>query len=279
MAQRRKQWENLHADYLIQILNKVGRKSLLSSAQLVCKSWYQASLFTNCWKDLDFCVIHYGCPYDVTRVIKLAISFSKGTATRVVLPKTHIPSQALSCILDGCPNLNILGLPVVPFNFEKNNDFKTMFRRLKHLEALELGYCNPDNFSTMLSEICVHCKYWDSLSISPPTPNVERVILEEDARAIVELVPEKIKCLNLRCRITRESLVMIIRGCKRLIRLDVRDCVGFDAGDNEILKMASSIRNFMDEGSTADRRTKLETKNNKNSSMIKNFGFVLKQKI
>ncbi|KAL5718926.1 hypothetical protein ACHQM5_011777 [Ranunculus cassubicifolius] len=49
--------------------------------------------------------------------------------------------------------------------------------------------------------------------------------------------------------IARESLLTLLSGCKELIRVDVRECFGFDADDEEILKMASRIKVFMAEGS------------------------------
>ncbi|KAK1353759.1 hypothetical protein POM88_052124 [Heracleum sosnowskyi] len=41
-----------------------------------------------------------------------------------------------------------------------------------------------------------------------------------------------------------------MRGCKELECLHVRDCIGFNENDEDILKLSSSIRNFRCDGST-----------------------------
>ena len=48
--------------------------------------------------------------------------------------------------------------------------------------------------------------------------------------------------------IDRESLEIILQGCKDLVRLDGRDCVGYKC-DDQLLKLASHITNFQHEGS------------------------------
>lgn len=77
-------------------------------------------------------------------------------------------------------------------------------------------------------------------------------ICNDEALAIVKLVPN-IKHLSLRqADIERDNLVTILQGCKELVALDVSDCRGFDEGDDEIYKLASHITNFRCEGSFSD---------------------------
>ncbi|CAL5416712.1 unnamed protein product [Camellia sinensis] len=45
------------------------------------------------------------------------------------------------------------------------------------------------------------------------------------------------------------QMMMILQGCKELKYFDVRDCLGFDEGDDEILKLASHIQTFKPERS------------------------------
>ncbi|CAL2257897.1 unnamed protein product [Prunus armeniaca] len=57
------------------------------------------------------------------------------------------------------------------------------------------------------------------------------------------LVPN-IKYLNLKgAKVNRDGLVTLLRKCKGLVMLDVRDCSGFDENNDEISKLASHIRN------------------------------------
>ena len=46
----------------------------------------------------------------------------------------------------------------------------------------------------------------------------------------------------------REYLVMILQGCKEIVHMDVRNCIGFYYFDTEILNLASHIPVFMCEG-------------------------------
>ncbi|KAG5554037.1 hypothetical protein RHGRI_011791 [Rhododendron griersonianum] len=69
--------------------------------------------------------------------------------------------------------------------------------------------------------------------------------------------------------IERENLVIILEGCKQLFHLDVRDCKGFDEGDEEILKLASHNATFKDEGSSLEMLRFLES--------IRDVNFVMEQ--
>ena len=61
----------------------------------------------------------------------------------------------------------------------------------------------------------------------------------------MKLVPN-INYLNLKgAKVNRDGLVTLLRECKGLVMLDVRDCSGFDENNDEISKLASHISKFM----------------------------------
>ncbi|RVW31804.1 hypothetical protein CK203_099479 [Vitis vinifera] len=65
-----------------------------------------------------------------------------------------------------------------------------------------------------------------------------------EASAIVTHLP-KIKHLFLKgATIEKKNLVMILRCCRELVRLDVRDCFLFEESDAETLELASHIPSF-----------------------------------
>lgn len=108
---------------------------------------------------------------------------------------------------------------------------------------VELWLCWSYNLEKILSQISVHCKNFCALCVSYAS------IRENEALTIIQLVPN-IKYLSLRCAdFDRDSLLSILRGCKNLVLFDVRDCVGFNEFDEEILKLSSHISKFMCEGS------------------------------
>ena len=95
----------------------------------------------------------------------------------------------------------------------------------------------------LLSQISIHCKNFIALAIERAN------IGKDEASAIVNFLPN-IKVLGLRyASMEKENLVTILQGCEQLELFDARDCIGFDEGDEEILKLASHIRSFKLKGS------------------------------
>ncbi|KAL6971023.1 hypothetical protein U1Q18_030704 [Sarracenia purpurea var. burkii] len=111
----------------------------------------------------------------------------------------------------------------------------------KNLEFLRLQSCYL--MQKILTQISIHCKNFVGLEVTRAD------IWEREASAIVTIVPH-IKYLSLRyAYMNKKNLVMILQGCKELVHFDVRDCIGFDEGDDEILKLASHISMFNECGS------------------------------
>ena len=111
----------------------------------------------------------------------------------------------------------------------------------KNLELLRVG--SLSNMENVFEEINCHCKnfYW----LCASGANIER----DTASAIVTFLPN-IKYLYMtNANIDRESLEMILQGCKELVLLDASDCVGYEC-DDQLLKLASHISNFQHEGSS-----------------------------
>lgn len=137
-----------------------------------------------------------------------------------------------------CPSLVILGLPRCLLWKDINLD---LIGKFKYLCILFLGSC--DKLDKILAVVSKHCKLFSRLTLS----NAQ--IDKEEAMAIVNLVPDiKILCLN-RARIDRDNLIILLKGCKDLMMLHAKNCIGFDEGDDEIAKLASHIADFSCEGS------------------------------
>ncbi|KAL6195713.1 hypothetical protein ACLB2K_031331 [Fragaria x ananassa] len=144
-----------------------------------------------------------------------------------------------------CPDLKALALPRLVQTFNLNRILE-IIGNWKYLETLFM----PDSFGMekILSQISICCKIFSCLHM------FNTRISEDEAMAIVSHLP-KLKQLSLiNAHIGRDNLVKLLKGCKDLVLLDVRDCVGFDEGDAEILKLASHITKFRCEGSkSADK--------------------------
>ena len=115
-----------------------------------------------------------------------------------------------------------------------------LISKWKNLELLGLGRLS--NMEKVFEEINCHCKNFCWLCGFGA--DIER----DTASSIVTFFPN-IKYLSMRkANIDRESLEMILQGCKELVLLDARDCVGYEC-DDQLLKLASHISSFQHEGS------------------------------
>ncbi|KAF9601960.1 hypothetical protein IFM89_024423 [Coptis chinensis] len=213
-----RKWEDMHTDCL----------------PLVCKSWYKASLHPQFWKNLDF-----------KSLLPDYIVSTKCIVDENVL----LPDDIMDPLSIETRDLDLLLLFIDPndiwsrrFLQGDEKAFMKLFSMLRSLEVLVLGPFD-DYFRAILIGISHHCKNFLALSTNG-------YIYEEEASAIVELLPS-IKYLKLRgSSISHNSVMVILDGCKELVLLDVRDCTGFDAGDEEILNLASRIKIFISEGSS-----------------------------
>ncbi|CAL5392011.1 unnamed protein product [Camellia sinensis] len=247
-----RKWEEMNMDCLVNVFGRVGIESLLLDVPFVCKSWYKATLSPLCWQTLVFpSMSHFDSfthrvlmwvyetkckeveyqvftPLHVTRFVKFVVNRSCRSATTIVLPSYHLTEDALEYVAQECPNIRTLMIPNLVSNW----------KNLKHLSlAVSL------RLKELFTEISVHCKNFESLAIP------DAFISKDVVLAIVNLLPN-IKYLDMRkASIQKEHLVKILHGCKELVHFDVSYCFGFDADDDEILKLASHIRTFECQGS------------------------------
>ncbi|KAG6526191.1 hypothetical protein ZIOFF_016168 [Zingiber officinale] len=115
-----------------------------------------------------------------------------------------------------------------------------LVRRWKDLEHLEME-TKPSSFLEAVVEIGRNCPRFVGLK-------VRGLIGREDAKALAQCLPE-LKHLELRkSYLTKDELLVVIGGCRKLETLTVKDCLGFQA-DDEILKLVSRIEWFEHEGS------------------------------
>ncbi|XP_008222933.1 PREDICTED: F-box/LRR-repeat protein At3g48880-like [Prunus mume] len=245
-------------DCLATVFEKVGMESLLLNIPFVCKSWYKASLSPCCWLSLDFTEIlpkyYYtwvendSCfvnrfvdeyridkmRFTVAGFMKLVIHRSKGHATFLRLPGC-CTLEAFKYVADVCPGLKALCLPSEVVFLQRTMIIE-LIEKWENLESLSLK--SRINIAELLSPISLHCKNFRRLDIHGAS------VGEDAALSIVKLVPN-IEHLSLRrARIPRGSLITILRGCKKLVCLDVSGCIGFDEEDEEISKLASHITSF-----------------------------------
>lgn len=274
-----RRWDQLDFDCLVNIFGKVGRagmESLLLDVPFVCKSWHKASLDPKCWESLIFPIISTNpCDtevetedwtfdpflkrfvreyrihkrrFSITAFIKFMVNRSKGCATQIRLP-VCTSEAALKHVADTCPRLKNLSLPsdVV---YYKSRMIPDMIGKWKHLEYLLMGSCYHD-MEKIVSQISIHCKNFSELYI------LDCLIRKEAALAIAKL-PNLKHIIMRNSKIERVDLVILLKGCKNLVSLDARNCLGFDAGDEEISKLASRISDFRCQGSRVFDRHSME---------------------
>lgn len=121
--------------------------------------------------------------------------------------------------------------------------FPNLICKWKNLEELNLE--GTYNFENIVEQISIHCKKLTALHV------FNTMISREMILSIVDFLPN-IKYLTMKnfSFLPRDFLVILVRGCKDLVFLDVRNSRGFKESDEEILKLASHINTFMCDGST-----------------------------
>lgn len=127
------------------------------------------------------------------------------------------------------------------YNGDVSYAISDLLVKWKNLEVLKLDGCLQ--LVQIIGKIGLNCKNLVELCVT----NTD--IGQEVASAIVSNL-STIKHLVLdETNLEKVNLELIVRGCKELELLYVRDCVGFDEDDEEILMLASGIKDFQCDGS------------------------------
>ena len=143
-------------------------------------------------------------------------------------------------IVSRCPALKVLYLSD-NLCYRYFQVIPELISKWKNLEQLRLN--SLSKMGKVFEEINCHCKNFHCLYA------FGAYIGKDTASAIVTFLPN-MKYLHIKnANIDRGSLEMILQGCKELVLLDARDCVGYEC-DDQLLKLASHISNFQHEGST-----------------------------
>ncbi|XP_010276725.1 PREDICTED: F-box/LRR-repeat protein At3g48880-like isoform X1 [Nelumbo nucifera] len=254
VIEEERKWEEMNKDCLVKVFEVVGLESLILDVPFVCKSWYNASLDPQCWKNLTFPKLggwpsspfmerymdeYHADKFSVTGFIKFVVDRSCKSSVKLVLPGC-CSLEAFAYVSNECPSLQVIGLPSELVVSGENHilEFVSKWSELRYLYLGTILNC----FKEILTQISLNCKNFSGLGTKGYIDN-------EAALAIATQLP-KIKYLHLKnSSLPRESLVTILEGCKELVELDVRNCIGFEADDEEILMLASHIKRFKPEGS------------------------------
>ncbi|XP_059630054.1 F-box/LRR-repeat protein At3g48880-like [Cornus florida] len=243
-----RKWEDLNMDCLVNAFGRLGVESMLFDVPFVCKSWYNATLDPLCWQHLDFpreishsfksrLVDKYGLErFDTTGLIKFVVNRSSGYAVSLVLPSSST-KETLICAAEGCPALKFLTLSCLLENDTVEASFvASLIRKWRNLQMLRLG----SGFDTeeILTQVSLHCKdFVDFGHFRLSSSNSISVIRDDEIWVIVTLLPN-LEYLDLRrTNLHWLNLERILKRCKKLVHLDVRDCIGFEVNE-KILKLA-----------------------------------------
>ncbi|ONI26207.1 hypothetical protein PRUPE_1G009600 [Prunus persica] len=204
-------------DCLVKVLEKVGMESLLLDVPFVCKSWYKATLNPSCCECIEV------WPWDVSECPKFYNLMDRFVSEYQIDGDRFSVTAFLKFVINrSSRNATVLKFP-------------------------NAAQC-PGLVTLSLPGDALDSKH-TNLELIGKWKNLEANFHGREASSIVKLVPN-IKYLNLKgAKVSRDSLVMLLCGCKDLVMLDARDCSGFNENDDEISKLASHISKFMCEGS------------------------------
>ncbi|KAL8132693.1 hypothetical protein AgCh_008247 [Apium graveolens] len=169
---------------------------------------------------------------------------SQGCATTIVLPRC-ISTEDLIFVSDKCPSLKVVAV-FDTYDGDVGCAISDLLAKWKKLEVLKLDGCLNLDLVLIIDEIGLNCKNFVELCV------INTDINQSAASAIVSNLSTIKRLVLDRTNLEKVNLVLILRGCKELELLYVRDCVGFDKDDGEILMFASEIKDFRCDGSTAE---------------------------
>ncbi|KAG6518431.1 hypothetical protein ZIOFF_021906 [Zingiber officinale] len=234
-----------------------AKKDLIVAVSFVYKSWYHASLDPSCWRRLNFRSLDFTpwspfsrafalryrlhSPLSFSAFLRFALHRSRGVVDQLAFPLSSAVSiHDLAYASVKCLRLKALALPD---NLMLEDDLRIpeLVWRWKNLEHLEME-TKPSSFMEAVAEIGRNCPRFVGLK-------VRGLIRRKDAKALARCLPE-LKHLELsKSYLTKNELLVVIGGCRKMETLTVKDCLGFQA-DDEILKLVSRIERFEHEGST-----------------------------
>ncbi|WOH12302.1 hypothetical protein DCAR_0831804 [Daucus carota subsp. sativus] len=235
-----RKWEEMSTDCLVNIFGRLDMKSRLLDIPGVCKTWYQAVHNPLCWQQLDFSdftIRHYRA-----ELLKIVVKLSQGCVTSLVLSHDSTKKD-LIYLSKACPALKTLEL-IGYYTLPSSKNYPSFEGKWKNLEfiSLRVCLCIPE----LIKHIFIYLPSFTGLSI------VGGDVDGDTASMIVSLIP-KLKHLTINnADLEKKDLLIILRGCRELVFLDVRDCNGFDEDDEEILQLASAIKTFCCDGSTTE---------------------------
>nr|XP_018680933.1 PREDICTED: F-box/LRR-repeat protein At3g48880-like isoform X3 [Musa acuminata subsp. malaccensis] len=219
------------------------------------RCWRRASLDPGCWRRLDFRSLdlmpwsHFSRSFtscdrlsslSFSAFMRFVVARSRGSAAELLFPLSFGASiQDLTFVSMKCPRLKRLALPD---NFMLEDDLliPELVGRWRDLEQLEME-TKPSSFLEMIAVIGRNCSRFGRLK-------VRGLIGKEDAKAIVDCLPDLNHLELSKSYLTKEELVVIVNGCRKLERLTVKDCLGLQV-DDEVVRSASRIKCFEHEGS------------------------------
>ncbi|KAM5560693.1 hypothetical protein ABKV19_021719 [Rosa sericea] len=207
--------------------------------------------------------------FSITAFVKNVVNRSHGKAIYVKLP-TFCTEEALRYVSDACPELRGFRFPDDLAMFKHSRIIPEVIGKWKSLKHLSLGgsmagiaiqyhrsgeymckdfeallslinYDSPNsstNLYDILVQVGIHCKNLKSLHI------FDALVGEVEALTIATTLPDLMHLTLGQSQIQRDSLVILLKGCKKLSNFHLGYCDGFEECDEEILKLASHISDF-----------------------------------
>ncbi|MFS8005903.1 putative F-box domain, leucine-rich repeat domain superfamily, F-box-like domain superfamily [Helianthus anomalus] len=228
-------WNEFPVHCLVQVLTRVGMESLVQTVPLVCKSWYDATFYPQCWQRLvfhkspynlqtpksswlGFGLLHQHTEEDdaLEKFLHFAVGRSHGLVTELIFPpQSRLKEGQIAWIAQRCPSLKLLSIC-----------------KWKDLEGLQIS--SLIGLKTTIANISKNCPKFSHLSVYVPR-------LDGDvALAIASQLPHITRTLDLRfSTIQRHDLLLILKGCQKLEHLHISD-----HADDDILQVAPHVRVF-----------------------------------
>lgn len=236
-------WESLPKDLLVSIYSRLKIEELVVGSPFSCRSWHAASLDRSLYKVLDLrywgriyrrimLVSPTKRPIEFGDLLKILVLRAGDAIEYMWFPDFVVRDSDILFFADRCPNLKFFYLRRT--TTKSKEAICNAIRKWKKLEGIDV-----DEFILsrgMLEEIRSSCNNFINLRVS-------RKLAHYDAVNIVRCLP-KLKSVDLSfAKVTYDTLLVILKGCKELESLDITGC-GRVGVHPEVQKFAAGLNNF-----------------------------------
>ncbi|TQD88692.1 hypothetical protein C1H46_025766 [Malus baccata] len=224
---RGRNWTELPEDVTASILSRLGAIEILTSAQMVCATWYNICKDPLMWCTIDLRDLDHQkhIHYDLEKMCRHAVDRSSGNLVGINVEDNG--SDELLNYITNCSS-GIKRLRLVRCDGITNEGLATVASKLPLLEDLEISYCAFSH--EPLAVVGSSCPLLKSFKFNNRWYRWSDEECDDDALAIAGTMHDLRHLQLFGNKLTNDGLLAILDHCPQLESLDLRQCFNLKLG-------------------------------------------------